>query len=114
MKSIESSAVTQSDDGSFLVIFDLQVNKLTAIKKAVYKFAADCSAILRTKEPQQVEVRLSFPDSTDLAVKKAIVGAFCNEVIDQDLREQISQETEASRNLILAQAFSKTSLLQQD
>ncbi len=114
MQPTNDASITATDDGSVSVIFDLQINSLTVIKKAAYKFAADCSVVLNTKERNQLEARLSFPDNTDLASKNAVVRAFCNEVIDQDLREQIAQETEASRNLILAQAFSKTSLLQQD
>ncbi len=114
MQPDNDASVTEAVDGSVSVVFDLQINSLTAVKKAVYKFAADCAAVLSTKEPNQLEVKLSFPDTTDLVDKRAVVRAFCNEVIDQDLREQIACETEATRNLILAQAFSKTSLLQQD
>ena len=40
-----------------------------------------------------------------------LTGEFCNEVLDQELREAVAQETEAVRNLLLAQAFSATSLL---
>ncbi len=105
---------TELDTESIAVTFDLSINSITAIKKAVYKFAGDCSAILSTAEPNQLKAELSFPETISLTERKAVVRALCNEVIDQDLREQIAQETEAIRNLILAQAFSKTSLLQQD
>jgi His-Xaa-Ser system protein HxsD len=40
-----------------------------------------------------------------------LVGEFCNEVLDQDLRETVAEETTGIRNLLLAQAFSKTSLI---
>jgi His-Xaa-Ser system protein HxsD len=111
MAPAETTAVQQNDDGSCSVLFDLSIHSQTAIKKAVYKFAGDCSAILTIKGPNGIEARLAFPDCATVPTKKAIVEALCNEVIDQDLREQIARETEATRNLILAQAFSKTSLL---
>jgi hypothetical protein len=40
-----------------------------------------------------------------------MAGEFCNEVLDQELRETIAEETAGIRNLLLAQAFSKTSLI---
>jgi His-Xaa-Ser system protein HxsD len=112
--SSRDTAIIHNDDGSCSLLFDLRINSLTAIKKAVYKFAAECSAIMNTKEPDRIEVTLHFPGSKDLSAKKTIIEALCNEVIDQDLREQIARETEATRNLILAQAFSKTSLLTEE
>jgi len=38
-------------------------------------------------------------------------GQFCNEVLDQELREEIAAETRGVRDLLLAHAFSKTSLI---
>lgn len=109
-----SSRLKYREDGTVTVLFDLQAYSIFAVKKAVYKFAADCSAILNKSEENTIEVHLSFPDELDKTAQKSIVRALCNEVIDQDLREQIFQETEATRNLILAQAFSKTNLLSED
>jgi hypothetical protein len=40
-----------------------------------------------------------------------MAGEFCNEVLDQELREIIAEETVGIRDLLLAQAFSKTSLI---
>jgi len=42
----------------------------------------------------------------------SIVETFRKEVLDQDLRGSIKAETESVRNLILAHAFSRTSLVQ--
>jgi len=38
------------------------------------------------------------------------VRDFCNEVLDQELRERVVREMTGIRNLLLAQAFSKTAL----
>ncbi len=42
---------------------------------------------------------------------ETILENFKKEVLDQDLREKIAKETEEVRNLILAHAFSKTSII---
>jgi His-Xaa-Ser system protein HxsD len=114
MKQVDHDAIIVLDDGSLSITFDLEIYSAAAVKKAVYKFAADCAAFLSKKEPNKLIARLSFSDDTNTSTKQAIARAFCNEVIDQDLREQIMRETEGTRNLILAQAFSKTSLLTEE
>jgi len=40
-----------------------------------------------------------------------LAGEFQNEVLDQELREAVAEETKGIQNLLLAQAFSATSLL---
>ena len=42
------------------------------------------------------------------------VDQFKKEILDQDLRESIKRETEPVRNLVLAQAFSKTNLIKDE
>jgi hypothetical protein len=44
----------------------------------------------------------------------ALEGEFRNELLDQDLRETIAEETGRVRNLLLAQAFSGLSLTDAD
>ncbi len=53
-----------------------------------------------------LKLRRNEPDSnTD-----SLVDRFRREVVDHDLRLQISSQTEAVRNLILAHAFSRTGI----
>jgi His-Xaa-Ser system protein HxsD len=40
--------------------------------------------------------------------------SFFQELLDQELRERIAEETDAIRSLILAQAYSKTDLIRRD
>ena len=91
------------------VEFDTSVYRLAAIKKAAYAFSDRLHVVIETSGDKTVRVRLqSKALSTDI---DSVVGEFCNEVLDQELREVVAQETEAVRNLILAQAFSATSLI---
>lgn len=110
----KKSPVTISEDGTVSVLFDIRLYSADAIKKASYKFADDLAIVLSLPSENEVLASITFQKTFDQQSKDKIVGAFCNEVIDQDLREQIAQKTEATRSLILAEAFSKTSLLREE
>ncbi len=89
----------------------LTIYSLDAIKKTCYKFTDQCSIFLKEIKEEEVEVIFDLDEEWNESQKKHIIKSFCNELLDQDLREKIAAETKATRNLILAQAFSKTSLL---
>ena len=95
-------------DGTQLMTFDSTVYRLSAIKKAAYKFGG-LFHILIEQHDQVTDVRMKPKESN--APIDTLVGDFCNEVLDQDLRETVAEETVGVRNLLLAQAFSKTSLI---
>lgn len=101
------------EHGAVSVFFDSSIYSLTAVKKAAYKFAKICSVHLQPSENGITATLNTIDTSLSDTDKVTIAGALCNEAIDQDLRESISAKTEGVRNLILAQAFSKTSLLEQ-
>src|SRR5437868_6622022 len=92
--------------------FDLGVYRLSAIKKAAYKFAGVCHVSIENISPERARVRLTAKRVMDNVTHLA--GEFQNEVLDQDLRETISAETRTIRELLLAQAFSATTLLVPD
>lgn len=92
--------------------FDSAVYRLEAIKKAAYRFGGRCVAQIEVPAPGCVRVSLE-PKGSDDDVGM-LVGEFRNEVLDQELREVVAKETEAIRNLIVLQAFSRTSLLDSD
>jgi His-Xaa-Ser system protein HxsD len=52
---------------------------------------------------------LSNPQPTKIA---ELIGEYCNSVLDFELRRQVSVETEAVRQLILAKAFSESGVLE--
>jgi His-Xaa-Ser system protein HxsD len=89
--------------------FDTGVYRLAALKKAAYKFGDRCFIHIETTDDHRIRVTLQpkrVIDNLD-----HLSGEFQNEVLDQELREAVAQETEGIRNLLLAQAFSATSLL---
>jgi len=95
------------------IVFDNRVFSLAAIKKASYRFIDKFSADFVLSD-SKIICTLNFSPSYSEAAAKFIVEDFKKEVLDQDLRIIIASETEGVRNLILAHAFSRTSLIQSD
>ncbi len=93
-----------------MIVFSSQIYSIETIKKAAYRFS-DVLSVDLTPEGDKIECVLRFlPGLDDGEQIERIVLAFKNEVLDQDLRLIIARETEATRNAILAFAFSKTGL----
>lgn len=94
------------------VDFDAAVYRLEAIKKAAYRLGARCYCNIELVGTSCVRVTITPKSSAeDLS---SLVSELRNEALDQELREVVAKETEAIRNLIVLQAFSKTSLLDSD
>ncbi|MFN0168656.1 MAG: His-Xaa-Ser system protein HxsD [Bryobacteraceae bacterium] len=91
------------------MFFDSSLYRSSAVQKAAYKFSDRCFLKI---DPAQggcvvgVSLRSDCSEPID-----TILGEFANEVLDQELREKVGQETEAIRNLIIAHAFSKSALI---
>jgi His-Xaa-Ser system protein HxsD len=78
-----------------------------AIKRALYRFADRCSCEIASDDKLTV-VTVYSNESENPAQLEADIR---NEILDQDLRSSIAQDTQHVRNLILANAFSKTNLI---
>jgi His-Xaa-Ser system protein HxsD len=101
-------------DGAIALRIDVRVYRLTAVKKAAYRLADRCTAVIGALADPLVPVALRFaPGTTEPAAVEA-ARLFFQELLDQELREQIADETNALRTLILAHAFSKADLIQRD
>jgi His-Xaa-Ser system protein HxsD len=94
------------------ISFDRGSHSVDAIQRAAYKFSDRLSIDLRS-EGDGFECMVTML-TDDEARANEILHEFKNEVLDQVLRERIRNETEATRNAILALAFSKTSLVAQE
>ncbi|MEO8401039.1 MAG: His-Xaa-Ser system protein HxsD [Gammaproteobacteria bacterium] len=106
---IESNSAESVD-----ILIDLGLYSVTAVKKSCYKFTADCSIQINSINQNKLRLILTFPISTSIEVRNKLIADFHNELLDQDLREIISKEAESVRNLILAESFSKTSILESE
>lgn len=82
---------------------------LDEIKKAAYRFTDRC-AFEFAVEGDDIVCTLRMQDDKDGGEPQCLEDAFRNEVLDQDLRRRIADETAPIRNAILAYAFSKTGI----
>lgn len=95
---------------SVVLEFSTLVYRMDAIKKAAYRMGARCSAVI---ELDGTNARVTLQPRPGISDHESLVADFQTEVLDQELREVVAKETEAIRNVILAQAFSKTALLEE-
>lgn len=101
----------QIAEGAAQTVVDTSVYSLTALKKVGYRFAARCSLTLGEHNDGRVHARWTFLPGTSVDQMPEILREFFQELLDQDLRETIARETQQARSVILAHAFSRTSLL---
>jgi His-Xaa-Ser system protein HxsD len=102
-------ATGQPEDSGAVVSFSTAIYSIDTVKQAAYRLSASCSFDFELAS-DQIVCRIIFPKVTTPALMDDIVRQFRNEVLDQDLRHRIAQETAAVRNVILANAFSRTGL----
>jgi His-Xaa-Ser system protein HxsD len=100
------------DGDTFCLAIDTRVYSLEAVKKTAYKFAAVTSIIIQSKTDGVISVLFNFAGAHGKNDPERVISDFCNELLDQDLREIIKRETTHVRNLILAHAFSRSSLVE--
>jgi His-Xaa-Ser system protein HxsD len=96
---------------SIVIKVDLKSYSLEAVQKVAYWFTDKCFVRLEHTSEQVLEVCLTPKTSGDT---RELSGRFMNDLLDQTLREKIAKESEPLRNLIIAHALSKTSLIGQD
>ena len=99
-------------DSKFDTKIDLQVYRPIAIKKAAYRVADRCTVILEKSDSKTQGLRFVFPSKASEAAAEEAVRLFYQELLDEELRADLHEETDALRALILAHAFSRTDLLQ--
>jgi len=91
------------------VKFDLAVFSVDAVKAACYRFMDRFSPSIELRDGAiccllQYDSKLAEASVLEIENLK-------KEVLDQELRLKVKNETEPIRNLILAHAFSKTGLI---
>jgi His-Xaa-Ser system protein HxsD len=105
----ELSLDEQNSPLSKRVLFSSHVYGLDDIKRAAYRFI-DVVSVDITPSDDDIVCILNFVHDTNEDEAQKIVNDFKIEVLDQDLRRTIAEETKEIRNAVLAYAFSKTDL----
>jgi His-Xaa-Ser system protein HxsD len=91
--------------------FSLKLFDIETIKKAAYRFTDRCGINFTRDSDDVVCTVRPFVQCDSIALNR-LASDFRNEVLDQDLRKIVSDETSQVRNAILAYAFSRTGLQQ--
>ena len=92
------------------IIFDSRVFSVEAVKNAAYRLSNTLDCEIRLEEHQIICTARPLSASSSEAIEDAL-RRLRREVIDHDLRLRIRTDTEATRNLILALAFSRTGII---
>jgi His-Xaa-Ser system protein HxsD len=98
-------------DGDIALVLDLRSYRLAAVKKAAYRCARRFTAIIGSPDRDRLPITLRFAAGVQQPVAREAARQFFQELLDQELREQIAEETLAVRTLILAHAFSNVDLI---
>jgi His-Xaa-Ser system protein HxsD len=91
--------------------FDTAVASLDAVQRSAYRLSDRLSCDISVGAGA---INVTIHPADPKADVDALLGDFRNEVLDQVLRERIRAETADVRNLVLALAFSKTGLVEDD
>jgi His-Xaa-Ser system protein HxsD len=115
----DGSQVQYDSEGSAVIYLDPRIYSREAILKASYWFTEAAfihisPASSDNKFIVHITLKQSTPtlDNPQPVTISDLVGEYCNSVLDFELRRQVSVETEAVRQLILAKAFSESGVLE--
>jgi len=95
------------------ILFSTDVYGLDTIKKAAYRLL-DRAVIEISLRDKEVICTIRSREKEDAADLQNVADEFHAEVLDQDLRQLIADETANVRNAVLAFAFSRTGLQDSD
>jgi len=98
-------------EGRVAIEIDTAIYGLDAILRAGYKFTDRCYVFIDRPAKRSDRVVVFLAHKTDAASLEADVGEFCNELLDQQVRQSLAREFGGIRTLIVAQAFSEGNLL---
>jgi len=84
-----------------------------AVLRAAYKFTDRCYVFIEGDKIRAGSLIVALTPKASLSVG-ALIGEFCNELLDQQVRESLSREFGDIRTLIVAQAFAEGNLLDKE
>lgn len=92
----------------YSISIDLNIYNVEAVKRAIYKFADKFSADLK-RDADSLTISLIPKDQNSFDFEN-IRAQLLDEILDQDLRATIANETEDIRNVIVAKAFANVDI----
>jgi len=99
----------QIENGQILLNINTKLYSTIALFRTCYLFTDRCYLYLCPGAGEDIEVYIK--PKAEQYDPKGLAGDFCNELIDQQVRQDLVQETGEIRKLIVAQAFAEGNLL---
>lgn len=96
--------ITKTDKGGFQVIIDLNLYSEKSITATIYKYTDKFFVYQNTMSNDDKQVCVTF-ESKESKLDESIVKQFCNDLIDQQLREITTDKYGYIRDLIVEEAF---------
>jgi His-Xaa-Ser system protein HxsD len=103
--------ILQVEDGQILLAVSSKLYDKTTLFRTCYVFTDRCYLYLSPGGEDDVHVYLKAKGN-GLELEQ-VAGEFCNELIDQQVRQDLDRQTGEIRKLIVAQAFAEGDLLDQ-
>ena len=108
--TLPAGVATRFEDGALRVTLSLDVYGLQAILRSCYWLTDRCFVYLAPPKEGQIEITL-LARNTDTTQTDQLTWDFLNDLVDQQLRVDISAETRTIRETIVAQAFAEIDLI---
>ena len=105
MDSLPSGVSQRFEDGALRISLPLAVYGLPALFRACYRLTDRCFVYLSHPQDGLIETTL-ISKSGRATDTDQLAGDFLNDLVDQQLRVDVGEETRAIREMIVAQAFS--------
>lgn len=100
--------ITKTDKGGFQVVIDLNLYSKKAITAAIYRYT-DKFFVYQNIMPSDDKQVCVILESKGEKLDENIVKQFCNDLIDQQLREITTEKYGHIRDLIVEEAFKPVS-----
>ncbi len=98
------------EDGALRISLSIDIYGLDAIFRSCYWLTDRCYVYLAPSQDRLIEVTLVAKEG-GVDVTDQLAWDFVNDLIDQRLRIDVNRETRAIREMIIAQAFAETDLI---
>jgi His-Xaa-Ser system protein HxsD len=102
------------DSAHVAIEIDTSIYSLDAILRATYKFTDRWYVLLQSHDVPTHCCIAHLSAKSPTVELQALVGEFCNELLDQQLRQRLEAQFGEIRSLIVAEAFAEGNLLDRD
>jgi His-Xaa-Ser system protein HxsD len=105
-----SSWIHDSSEHTLSIFVDTNIYSLEVLFRTCYGFTDRCYLFLEQSDNPQI-IRVRFASKSLESPLSITAAEFSNELVNQRVRLDVANETRSIRELIVAQAFAETDLL---